>query len=246
MIRHVTINSDLGEAIGPHTFGNDEELIRVVDTVNVACGMHAGDPGTMSRTVHLAARAGITVGAHPGLPDLAGFGRRAMALDHDDVRDLVRYQVGALVAFLDAEGLPLDHVKPHGALYAMTARDPDLARAVCEVAQQYAVPIFGMAGTAHETVAAMEGVGFVGEFYVDLEYDETGMVIVERRPSPTNLDVVARRTRDAVEAGTLTTKAGSVLEVRFESICVHSDLPGSPAVARAVRQELDATARVNH
>lgn len=115
----LTINSDLGESVGIHSFGNDDELLGIVDTVNVACGMHAGDPGEMDRTVLAAAGAGVTIGAHPGLPDIAGFGRRAMAITADEARDLVRYQVGALVGFLGAHDVPLDHVKPHGALFGM-------------------------------------------------------------------------------------------------------------------------------
>lgn len=240
MDRTITINSDLGESIGIHSFGNDDELISIVDTVNVACGMHAGDPGSMEQVVRSAAAAGITIGAHPGLPDIAGFGRRAMMLDEEDVRDLVRYQVGALVAFLEAHHLALDHIKPHGALFAMTAKDDKLMRSICNVARQYQVPVFGIAGTSHERIASAEGVDFVSEFYVDLEYDDEGMVIVERRPAASDLDIVTRRARDAIRNGTLTTRSGATRSAVFDSICVHSDLPQAAAVARVVRSELTA------
>ncbi|MGK3708812.1 5-oxoprolinase subunit PxpA [Arthrobacter sp. IK3] len=234
----VTINSDLGEDIGIHSFGNDPAILQLVDTANVACGMHAGDPGAMERTVRAAAQAGVTVGAHPGLPDIAGFGRRAMAITAEEARDLVRYQVGALVGFLDAHSLPLDHIKPHGSLFGMTASDEALMAAVCEVARQYGVPVFGLAGTAHESAAAAAGVGFVPEFYVDLEYGEDGNLIVERRPRERPLASVRERTLQALREGTVTSSSGTLLPVTVESICVHSDLPNAPEVARTVREAI--------
>ncbi|WP_158862048.1 5-oxoprolinase subunit PxpA [Leifsonia sp. AG29] len=234
----ITINADLGESVGVHSFGNDDALLRIVDTVNVACGMHAGDPTQMARTVRAAAAAGVTVGAHPGLPDIAGFGRRAMAITPEEARDLVRYQVAALVGFLDALGVPLDHIKPHGALFGMTSRDEALMNGVCEVAAQYGVPVFGVAGTAHESAAAAAGVGFVSEFYVDLDYDEDGNLIVERNPPSRDPAEVKRRARQAVVDGSLTTRDGSVLPVRVQSVCIHSDTSDAVASATVVREVL--------
>ncbi|QNE35357.1 5-oxoprolinase subunit PxpA [Leifsonia shinshuensis] len=235
---NITINSDLGEAIGLHSFGNDEGLLAIVDTVNVACGFHAGDPGTMQRTVRAARAAGVTIGAHPGLPDVAGFGRRAMALTPAEARDLVRYQVGALVGFLDAQDVPLDHIKPHGALFGMAAADEALMLAICEVAVQYSVPIFGLAGTAHETACASAGVEFVPELYVDLDYRDDGMIIVEREPRARPLEAVRRRVEDAVGRGHVVSLSGSTVPVHPRSICVHSDLPTAVDVAREVRRVL--------
>lgn len=239
----ITINCDLGESIGLHAFGYDDELVRAADVANVACGMHAGDPGTMHAIVEQAVRAGTAVGAHPGLPDIVGFGRRAMELDADDVRDLVRYQVGALAGFLGLHGAPLHHIKPHGALYGMTARQPELARAVCGVARQYGVPVFGLRGTAHEQAALDEGVAFVGELYVDLDYRADGGLIVQRRPQPADPVAVAARVRSALDHGRIVAVDGTHIPVLFESICVHSDLHGAPDVVRAVRAELERASR---
>lgn len=237
----IMINCDLGESIGLHSFGYDDELVRLADVANVACGMHAGDPGAMNAIVEQAVRAGTAVGAHPGLPDIVGFGRRAMELDAVEVRDLVRYQVGALVGFLGFHGAPLHHIKAHGALYGMTAREPELARAVCEVARQYGVPVFGMRGTAHEQAALDEGVKFVGELYVDLDYRADGTLIVQRRPRPADPAAVAARVRSAMDHGRIAAVDGTIIPVRFESICVHSDLDGAPDVVRAVRAQLERT-----
>ncbi|MEF2977311.1 5-oxoprolinase subunit PxpA [Subtercola sp. YIM 133946] len=234
----ITLNSDMGESIGIHSFGNDEALLTLVDTINVACGMHAGDPGSMKLIVQRALAAGVTVGAHPGLPDIVGFGRRAMALSADEVRDLVRYQVGALVAFLDAAGGVLHHIKPHGALFAMVSRDEELMDAVCDVAVQYQVPVFGLAGTFHESVARRRGLPFVSEFYVDLDYTDDGNIVVNRHSASTDLELVALRADRALQSGTAASVTGSSLPVRVDSFCIHSDLPNAAAVAETVRAAL--------
>lgn len=237
-MRNITINADLGESIGIHSFGNDEALLAIVDTVNVACGMHAGDPSEMDRVVRAAVRAGVTVGAHPGLPDLVGFGRRRMHLERDEVRDLVRYQVGALSGFLDAHGAPLDHIKPHGALFSMTAEDPLLMDAVCDVAVQYGVGVFGLGGTAHERVASERGVPFVAELYVDLDYEDDGRLRVLRRAQATDPAAAADRVRAALTRGAVRSASGSELPVRVDSVCVHSDPPNAAEVAEAVSKAL--------
>ena len=133
MTSTITINSDLGESFGLLSFGHDDELLDLIDAANIACGFHSGDPHVMSSTVAGAARAGVALGAHPGLPDLTGFGRRQMSLSADEVRDLTLYQVGALSAFIDQSGAQLSHIKAHGALYGMLSRDEDLMRPVAEL-----------------------------------------------------------------------------------------------------------------
>jgi UPF0271 protein len=234
-----TINSDMGESIGIHTFGNDDGLLTVVDTINVACGMHAGDPGTMQTVVHNAIEAGVTIGAHPGLPDLVGFGRRVMAVDPAEARDLIRYQVGALVGFLDAEQATLHHIKPHGALFGMMAEDESLMGALCDVAVQYGVPVFGLAGTAHERVANWRGVPFVSEFYVDLDYNDDGTVQVRRRSEAVEIEVVRARATRAIAESTTVAASGRTIPVRPESFCIHSDLPGAQQTAECVRGVLE-------
>ncbi|GAA3664256.1 LamB/YcsF family protein [Nocardioides ginsengisoli] len=236
----VSLNSDMGEAFGIHSFGHDDALVKLIDTANVACGFHAGDPTGIRETVQKAAAAGITVGAHPGLPDLVGFGRREMKLQRDETADIVRYQVGSLVGFLDAEGLPLDHIKPHGALYGMAARDEEIMDAICDVAVQYEVPVFGMAGTAHERVADKRGVPFVAEFYVDLGYRADGSLIIARRPRATPVEEARARALKALTEGLATADTGEDFPMRVDSVCVHSDTPNAVEVTEAVRAVIDS------
>lgn len=236
----LTINSDMGESFGLHTFGNDEALMAIIDEANVACGFHSGDPGAMDRTVALAKEHGVRVGAHPGLPDLVGFGRREMKMTPDEVESLIRYQVGALVGFLQKYDVPLNHIKPHGSLYGMLARDEDLMRGAIKVAKDFEVPIFGFAGSAHERVAEREGVEFVGEMYVDINYAGDGNLIIVRQPHTTDPKAAAARTIQAAREGTVVAEDGTVIPVSFTSICVHSDASNSPDVAAAVREALDS------
>lgn len=235
----VSVNSDMGEAFGLHTFGNDAALMSVIDVANVACGFHSGDPGTMDETVRLAQQNGVRVGAHPGLPDLVGFGRREMKLTPEEVESLIRYQVGALSGFLKKYDLPLNHIKPHGSLYGMLARDEELMLGAVKVARDYGVPVFGIAGSAHQRVAEREGVEFVGELYVDLDYNAEGGLIILRKPHETNIVAAAERARRALDTGTILSIDGTELPISFGSICVHSDTPNAVEVASAIRVVVD-------
>jgi UPF0271 protein len=234
------INSDMGESFGLHSFGNDEILMPLINVANVACGFHSGDPSAMDATVNLAKQHNVLVGAHPGLPDLVGFGRREMKLTPDEVESIIRYQVGALVAFLEKYSLPLNHIKPHGSLYGMLARDEELMLGAVKVAKTYDVPIFGIAGSAHQRVAEREGVRFMGELYVDLNYNAEGGLIILRRPEHTDPERAAERVRRVLKDGIVLADDGTELTIPFESVCVHSDTPNAPEVARAVRQALKA------
>lgn len=234
----ITINSDMGEGFSLHTFGNDVALMEQVDLANVACGGHAGDPEVMRETVREAVAREVKVGAHPGLPDLVGFGRREMKLTPEEVESLILFQVGSLVAFLRREGAELHHIKPHGSLYGMLARDEDLMRAAARVLVLYGVPMLGLAGTAHEKVCREAGIEFVPELYVDLNYNSQGGLIIMRRPHATDPTKAADRVRRALEDGVVIAEDGSELHIEFSSICVHSDAPGCTEVARLVREVL--------
>ena len=238
----VTINADMGESVGIHRFGHDETLLEFVDTISVAGGLHAGDPTAIARIVTTAIERGVTVGAHPGLPDIAGFGRREMAVTAEEARDLIRYQTGAVVAFIEAAGGTLHHIKPHGALFGMLSRSEELMNAACDVAVQYEVPVFGLPGTAHERVAARRGVPFVSEYYVDLDYNDDGTIIVNLTGKTRDVEEVGERARRALTEGTTVSAAGKVIAVRAESFCVHSDLPNGPAVAQRIREVLQQAA----
>ena len=234
------INSDMGESFGLHSFGNDESLMALIDVANVACGFHSGDPDAMEATVALAKAHGVRVGAHPGLPDLVGFGRREMKLTADEVESLIRYQVGALVGFLEKHSLPLNHIKPHGSLYGMLSRDEELMLGAVKVAKTYGVPIFGIAGTAHQRVAEREGVPFVGELYVDLDYNNQGGLIILRRPGHTNIERAAERVTRVLKDGIVLADDGTELTIDFDSICVHSDTPNATEIAGVVRSIVNA------
>jgi UPF0271 protein len=239
----VTVNSDLGESFGLHGFGHDQKLLKIVDAVNIACGFHAGDPHVMSATAAAAAVAGVAMGAHPGLPDLVGFGRRTMALTPDEVRDIVRYQVGALMAFVVESNARLRHVKAHGALYGMLARDEELMRPVAELAASLGVQIYGLAGTAQQFEADKAGAEFVAELYVDLDYDGDGDLVITRRPRHTDPAAAATRVTSALTTGTITAADGSVLPARFDTVCIHSDTSNCVEVATAVAAALGARER---
>lgn len=234
----VFINADMGEGIGPHSFGNDDKLMPKVDAINVACGFHAGDPQVMGSTVDRAIAHRLRVGAHPGFPDLVGFGRRKMLFSPQEAAALVRYQVGALTAFLGSRGKQLNHIKPHGSFYGMLSNDENMMRAVADVNLQYDVPFFGLAGTAHESICEEKGVEFIPELYVDLNYSADGALIIQREPEKSDLEVVKERVRRAIAGEPFPSVDGSDITIKFQSVCVHSDAANSPEVAAAVREVL--------
>ena len=234
----VQINCDMGESYGLWRMGDDAAILPFIDAANVACGFHASDPVVMRRTVRMAKEHGVAVGAHPSLPDLQGFGRREMKLEPDELSAAIVYQVGALKAFLDAEGMALNHIKPHGALYAMAARDEKVAGAICDAADVFGVPLYGLADTVHERVYTARGLPFVAEFYADLDYTAEGRIIITREHEAIDPAAAAARTLRAVTEGRVTTIDGGEIAIRADSVCVHSDTPGAVAVAEAVRNIL--------
>ncbi len=231
----VQINCDMGESYGLWRMGDDAAILPFIDAANVACGFHASDPVVMRRTVRMAKEHGVAVGAHPSLPDLQGFGRREMKLESDELTAAIVYQVGALKAFLDAEGMALNHIKPHGALYGMAARDEKVAGAICDAADVFGVPLYGLADTVHERVYTARGLPFVAEFYADLDYTAEGRIIITREHEAIDPAAAAARTRRAVTEGRVTTIDGGEIDIRADTVCVHSDTPGAGAVAEAVR-----------
>ncbi len=233
-----TINCDLGEGFGRYRVADDAEIMPLIDLANIACGFHASDPVIMADTARLAASSGKKAGAHPSLPDLQGFGRREMTLTCHEVSSAVRYQIGAIKAFLDSAKIPLSHIKPHGALYGMAARDDDMAHAICDGADGFDVPILGLAGTAHEHVYTKRGFDFVAEFYADLDYDDAGMIIIGRRPHTRAVDNAAGRVVQALRHGVTVSENGLSIPVRANSVCVHSDSGNAVELIRAIRNAL--------
>ena len=234
----LAINCDMGEGFGLYRCGDDAGIMPYITLANVACGFHASDPTVMHKTVRLAKKHGVKVGAHPSLPDLQGFGRREMKMQPQELTDCLIYQVGALKAFLDAEGMPLNHIKPHGALYGMAARSEEVAGAICDAADVFRVPLLGMAGTKHEEVYTKRGFKFLAEFYVDLDYDKDGKLIITREHEAWDPKLAAQRTLRAVTEKKVKTVDGNDIPMRADCICVHSDTPGAVAVAQAVKDAI--------
>jgi UPF0271 protein len=243
MIRSIDINCDCGESFGNWQMGADEALLPRLTTANIACGYHAGDPQTMLRTVELAKASGIAAGAHPGLPDLMGFGRRRMSISPAEAYGLVLYQAGALKAMLEAAGLALHHVKPHGALYSMLNEDAALAeaaaRAIAEVCPQpmlyWPAPT---AGCALPDAAVARGIAVVGEVYVDLDYDARGRLVLQRKKETVPLAKVRARLEAFLETGRVTAITGESVEMPAGSICIHGDGPNALDILETVREVL--------
>ena len=235
----VTINCDMGEAYGIYRVGDDAACMPYITHANVACGFHASDPVVMWRTVRLAKEHGVKVGAHPGLPDLQGFGRREMRLTREEITALVLYQAGALKAFLDAEGMALSHIKPHGALYGMAQRDEAVAEAIADAAQALGVPLLAFADCAMSRVYERRGLPYACEYYADLDYGDDGRNIITREHHAVAPEDAAARVLRAVSEGVTRAVSGKDVAVVAESVCVHSDTPGAVAIARAIREALD-------
>jgi len=236
----VEVNCDMGEGFGLYRLGDDAGIMPHITLANVACGFHGGDPAIMCRTVALAKARGVRVGAHPSYPDRQGFGRRAMALQPEELEALLVYQVGALKAFLDLEGMALAHVKVHGALYGAAARDRAVAEAIGAVADAFGVPLLGMAGTLHEEVWGARPAGFLAEYYADLDYADDGSLVITREHVAYDPEEAARGAVRAVREGVATTASGKEIPMRADCVCVHSDTPGAVELARAVSEALRA------
>ena len=236
---NVDLNCDMGESFGLYRMGDDARIMPHITQANVACGFHGSDPNHMRETVRLAGEHGVRVGAHFSLPDLAGFGRREMKIEREELVNIILYQIGALKAFLELEGLPLSHLKPHGALYGMAAREEHVAEAVADAAEVYGVPVLGLGGTLHETVFERRGVGFQAEFFADLDYTDDGTLLITREHGETAPETVAQRIERAVGDGVLLSANGKELPVRVETICLHSDTPNAAELVRTARATLE-------
>lgn len=238
----IDLNCDAGEAFGPWPMGDDEALIPLVTSVSIACGAHAGDPLVMRRTIELAARHGVSVGAHPGYPDLQGFGRRAMDMRPDEVEAWLLAQIGALAGVARAVGVRLRHVKPHGALYNAAADDEALAAAVAAAVHAYDpdLVLVARAGSVQASVGRTVGLRVAEEAFADRGYDARGRLLPRGAEGALVSDSAAAATRAVamVREGGVRAGDGSWLTLRPHTLCIHSDTPGAATVAAAVRQAL--------
>jgi UPF0271 protein len=241
MTRHrININADMGESFGNYSFGSDADLIEAVPTANVACGFHAGDPHVMRETVQMALEHGVEVGAHVGLPDLIGFGRRWLEISAEELHDYTLFQIGALDAFLRAAGGRMNHVKPHGVLYRACGERADYAEALIEAVARIDPELrVIVGGNAAIETGRRRGVRATNEGYVDLEYRADGYPVIEQRKLPKNPDDVAARAVHLATAQRARAKdSGEELTIDVPTLCLHGDTPNARQIARAVRARL--------
>lgn len=239
----IDLNSDLGESFGAWTMGMDEAVMDHISSSNVACGWHAGDAEVMVKTVRAAKAKGVAVGAHPGYPDLMGFGRRNMTCTPDELYAYTLYQVGALKSVCESEGVELQHVKPHGAMYNQAAKDPKLAAAIVKAVKVAGkgIALMGLANSAFETACGELSVPFASEAFVDRGYMPDGSLVPRSQPGAFihDPDEAAARMLKLVKEGVIVTPDGHVLKLVAHSICVHGDNPDAVKMAQVVRATLE-------
>ncbi len=240
----VDLNCDLGESFGRYTIGSDEQVIPLITSANVACGYHASDPVVMDQTIKMAKEAGIQVGAHPGFPDLMGFGRRNMVVSPEEARDYVLYQLGALSAFTRVHGMRIQHVKPHGALYNMAAKDYELSKAICEGIKAFDDKLIVLALSGGELARAAKDLGLPTalEVFADRAYEEDGSLVNRRKPGAVITDEQEAITRVVrmVKEGKVTAITGKDIPIKADSICVHGDGVKALAFVQKIREKLTA------
>ncbi len=242
MVSVIDINCDLGESFGAYTIGDDDGMMAVITSANVACGFHGGDPLVMERTVRLAREHGVQVGAHPGFPDLAGFGRREMHLSPDELRTGLIYQIGALSTLAQTQGKGLQHVKPHGALYNMAAHDEALARTIASAVATVdpRLILVVLDGSVLERAGRDAGLQVAREAFGDRAYHRNGALVGRSHPGAVVTDpaAVARRVVRMVTEGVIDALDGGEVRVSPHTICFHGDTPGGPRLVGAARETL--------
>ncbi|QNK41945.1 LamB/YcsF family protein [Caproicibacter fermentans] len=243
-MNRIDLNCDLGESFGAYQLGMDEEVIPFVSSANVACGFHASDPVVMRKTVELAGKSGVCVGAHPGFPDLMGFGRRNMKVSPAEAKAYVQYQIGALSAFCRACGVKLVHVKAHGALYNMAGKDYDLAKAICEGIAEFDGSLILLALSGSEMIRAAKDTGIraASEVFADRAYEEDGSLVARTKPNSmiTDENEAIRRVVRMAKEGKVTAATGKDISIRADSVCVHGDNAHALEFVRKIRSALTA------
>jgi UPF0271 protein len=238
-VARIDLNCDMGESFGPWRLGADEEVMPLVTSANVACGFHAGDPRVMWRTVRLAVRYGVGVGAHPGLPDLVGFGRRRMAVSPDEANTDVLYQLGALAGMCRAAGVRLQHVKPHGEMYNAAAADAALADAICQAVRAFDPDLILVAppGSELERAGVRAGLRVAREGFADRAYEPNGRLVPRDRPGAVITDPgeVAERVVRMAADGRVRAADGRDVALSVDTVCVHGDTPGAVELLRRIR-----------
>ncbi|OMF24375.1 lactam utilization protein LamB [Paenibacillus sp. FSL H8-0548] len=240
----VDLNCDMGEGFGVYSAGSDHELMKYITSANIACGFHAGDAATIRRTVKLALANKVAIGAHPGLPDLAGFGRRVMAITPEEAYELTVYQLGAVQAFARSEGGAVAHVKPHGALYNMAAKNRALADAIAEAVNRVdpSLLLFGLAGSELIQAGAAIGLRTVSEVFADRSYESDGSLTPRETEGAVIADPAraAEQTIKMIRDGEVRTRQHSPFILQADTVCVHGDTPGAVEHVIRLRAALEA------
>lgn len=239
----IDLNCDLGESFGRYKLGMDEEVLAYISSANIACGYHASDPVIMEKTVHLAKKNGVHIGAHIGFPDLLGFGRRNMSLSHEEARTYTIYQIGALLAFCMASKVSLSHVKPHGAFYNMAAKDLDLSYAICEgiASIDPKIALLGLSNSQMEVAAKAVGIPFKQEVFADRAYEDDGSLVARSKHSAMIEDenCAVKRVVQMIKRGTVTSIHGKEVELKADSVCVHGDSEKALEFVKLIHETLE-------
>jgi UPF0271 protein len=239
-MKRIDINCDMGESYGAWKMGADAEVMPYISSANIACGFHGGDPATIRKTVRLALEHGVAVGAHPSLPDLQGFGRRAMKISPQDMYDLVVYQAGAVEAFARAAGARLHHVKCHGALYNMAANDEALSEAMARAVKDLGggVMLYALSNSKMMQIGKQKGLSVAGEVFADRGYSDDGTLAPRDRPGGMIEDAseAVERALGMVQKGYVTSLSGKPIPVSADTLCLHGDQAGAVAFAKAIRK----------
>ena len=244
-VNKIDLNSDVGESFGNYKLGMDEDVIPLISSANIACGFHAGDPTVMKRTIAIARENGVAIGAHPGFPDLIGFGRRNLDASLEEIKDYVTYQVGAIQAFAVAQKMKLQHVKPHGALYTMAVQNPAIWDAVAEAIAvlDKDLILYVLAGSNRselEAIGTKHGIRMGFEFFGDRAYNRDGSLVSRKEPGAVIHDheMVAEKVLKMVQEGKVVCKDGSEIDMAADTICVHGDNPSALALVKNIREAL--------
>ena len=242
MSKVVDLNSDMGESFGNYKIGQDDEVIKYITSSNIACGFHAGDPNVMRYTVKLAKENNVAIGAHPGFPDLQGFGRRKMDIPAEEVKNLITYQVGALQAIAKTEGMKLQHVKPHGAFYNTIVNDKKLGQAVVEAILEINKDLIlvGLANSKIINIALKSGLKIAREAFADREYNFDSTLVKRSIPGAviSDSDVIAKRVIKMINQQKVETIDGKIIDLQFDTICLHGDNKNALNVIKAIRKIL--------
>jgi UPF0271 protein len=240
---HIDLNADMGESFGSWVKGNDEALLDIISSANIACGFHAGDPDVMAKTIRLAKNRGVGIGAHPGFDDLVGFGRRRLNVPLETIQNQIRYQIGAIKAMANAEGTTITHVKLHGALSNMCSENYELAKACYEAVMSVAaeVPIMALVKTKQQKAVENLKAKWVGEIFADRSYNDDATLVDRSMPSAVIADPIAAgaRVAEMISRSAIISHTGKEIKTKIDTVCLHGDTPNAVNIAKAIKDALE-------